>query len=204
MTTSLATQFDPTSAANDLHSVSPAVAHELASCGSDFNGGCDEGQPACEIRHVQPGEVMTVKNLFRKLHTFNASLDPRFALSETWETHFDAVLQQALLRDDEWLCLIASDRDTSRPAGFVLAAVHRDSGMWHYHEWVEVEALYVEHDCRGRGLAEMLLDRACAWAEGIGQSVVQLFVTASNERAIRFYRREGFGQSQAIMRKVLA
>jgi ribosomal protein S18 acetylase RimI-like enzyme len=29
-------------------------------------------------------------------------------------------------------------------------------------------------------------------------------VTASNERAIRFYRREGFGQTQAIMRKELS
>ena len=31
----------------------------------------------------------------------------------------------------------------------------------------------------------MLLAEACDWAEGIGQSVVQLSVTASNERAIR-------------------
>jgi ribosomal protein S18 acetylase RimI-like enzyme len=29
----------------------------------------------------------------------------------------------------------------------------------------------------------------------MGQSVVQRYVTASNERAIRFYRREGFGQT---------
>ena len=204
MTASVASQFDPTGVAVDLQGISLAVTHAATSYGHDLDGRRDENQPACDIRPMQPEDVATVKDLFRKLHMFNASLDPRFALSETWETHFDAVMRQALLCDDEWLCLLASDWDTGLPTGFALAAVHRDSGMWHYSERVEVEALYVEHAWRGRGLAETLLDRACLWAESIGQSVVQLYVTASNERAIRFYRHEGFGQTQAIMRKVLA
>lgn len=51
---------------------------------------------------------------------------------------------------------------------------------------------------------EPLLTHACEWAESVGQSTVQLYVITSNERAIRFYRREGFGETQAIMRKVLA
>jgi ribosomal protein S18 acetylase RimI-like enzyme len=37
----------------------------------------------------------------------------------------------------------------------------------------------------------------------LGQPVVQLYVTASNERALRFYQREGFHQAQAILRRVL-
>jgi ribosomal protein S18 acetylase RimI-like enzyme len=155
------------------------------------------------VRRMRPEDVAAVKIMFRALHTFNASLDPRFALSDAWESHFDATMRQAL-RSDATLCLIARATDTDQPHGFALAAVHRDSGMWHYHEWVEVEALYVDGACRGSGLAETLLDRVCEWADGIGQSVVQLYVTASNERAIRFYRREGFGQTQAIMRKELS
>lgn len=186
----------------DRHAV-PHDRHHVRTSG-------DDGL-AWVIRQAQPADVATIKDQFRKLHTFNASLDPRFALSAAWETHFDAVMQQ-VLRGDEWLCLIAcetgsemsTDMSADRPCGFVLAAVHRDSGMWYYHEWVEVEALYVEHAWRGSGLAEALLAQACAWATSIGHSVVQLYVTASNERAIRFYQHAGFGQTQAIMRKVLA
>ena len=155
------------------------------------------------IRRMRPADVSAIKALFRNLHAFNASLDPRFALSDEWEPHFDAAMQQALCGEGS-LCLIACETGTNRLQGFALAAVHRDSGMWRCREWVEVEALYVEDAWRGRGLAEALLDGACDWAEGIGQAVVQLYVTASNERAIRFYRHEGFGESQAIMRKVLA
>lgn len=152
------------------------------------------------ICRAQPTDAAAVKALFGRLHAFNAALDPRFALSEEWETHFDTVIHEAL-RGDEALCLIARESESRLPCGFALAAVHRDSGMWRYREWVEIEALYVEESWRGRGLAETLLSRTCEWADSVGQPVVQLYVTASNERAIRFYRNKGFTETQAIMRK---
>lgn len=155
------------------------------------------------VREAQSSDIAAVRVMFLQLHAFNSALDSRFALSAEWEAHFDTMLQQAL-HDTGSLCLIAREPGTARPCGLALAAVHRDSGMWRYREWVEVEALYVDDAWRGCGLADALLERACDWAESIGQPVVQLYVTASNERAINFYRREGFSQSQAIMRRVLA
>jgi ribosomal protein S18 acetylase RimI-like enzyme len=154
------------------------------------------------IRPLQHADVAALKVLFRKLHAFNAALDPQFALSENWETYFDTVIEEAL--EGKGLCLLAFELGTDGPCGFAMAAVHHDSNMWRVHEWVEVEALYVADSWRGSGLADVLLTRACDWAESVGQSVVQLYVTASNDRAIRFYRHEGFGETQAIMRKVLA
>jgi ribosomal protein S18 acetylase RimI-like enzyme len=147
--------------------------------------------------------VLAVKALFCKLHAFNSALDPRFALAEHWETHFHAAIQQALC-GNEALGLIVCAIGTDQPCGFALAAVHRDAGMWRYHEWVEVEALYVEEAWRGRGLAATLLACACEWAGSVGQRDVQLYVTASNARAIRFYRRQGFCETQVIMRTALA
>ena len=156
-----------------------------------------------EIYPAQHPDVEAVKLLFRKLHAFNAALDPRFALSEMWETRFDAAIERAL-PGDEAICHIAYEASTGKPCGFALAAVHHDSDMWRYHEWVEVEALYVEDAWHGCGVAETLLASVSAWANSQGQAVVQLYVTASNERAIRFYHHEGFQTTQAIMRKILA
>jgi len=161
----------------------------------------DNGQPWA-IRPLQHGDVASVKVLFRQLHAFNAALDPQFALSENWEVYFDTVIEEAL--DGKVLCLLAYEIGTGRPCGFAMAAIHHDSNMWRVNEWVEVEALYVADAWRGSGLADILLTRACDWAESVGQFVVQLYVTASNDRAIRFYQHEGFGETQAIMRKVLA
>jgi GNAT superfamily N-acetyltransferase len=154
------------------------------------------------IRPLQLADVASLKVLFRKLHAFNAALDPQFALSENWETYFNTVIEEAL--EGKVLCLLAYENDTERPCGFAMAAIHHDSNMWRVHEWVEVEALFVADAWRGSGLADVLLTCACDWAESVGQSVVQLYVTASNDRAIRFYQHEGFGETQAIMRKVLA
>jgi GNAT superfamily N-acetyltransferase len=147
--------------------------------------------------------MAAVKVLFGRLHAFNAALDTRFALAAGWETPFEAAMRRALQGQDA-VCFLARDSETNLPCGFVLAAVHHDSDLWQYREWVEVEALYVEDAWHGRGLAEALMGRIYAWAEGVGQLVVQLYVTASNERAIRFYEHAGFQTTQEIMRKVLA
>jgi ribosomal protein S18 acetylase RimI-like enzyme len=78
------------------------------------------------------------------------------------------------------------------------------TGMWRYRERVEVEALCVGGAWRRSGLADALLARACEWAESIGQPALQLYVSATKARAIRFYQREGFRESQTIMRKAVA
>jgi ribosomal protein S18 acetylase RimI-like enzyme len=156
-----------------------------------------------EIHRAQHVDVVDVKELFCKLHRFNAALDPRFTLSDQWEAHFSTAMHRALCADDA-ICFIAREVGGGLPCGFALAALHHDADMWRHHEWVEVEALYVEESWRGSGLAEVLLNRACEWAESIGQFVVQLYVTASNARAIRFYRHCGFRVTQEIMRKALA
>jgi ribosomal protein S18 acetylase RimI-like enzyme len=49
-----------------------------------------------------------------------------------------------------------------------------------------------------------LLGRALGWAAERGLPVVQLYVTASNARALRFYERNGFRPAQAILRAVLS
>jgi GNAT superfamily N-acetyltransferase len=156
-----------------------------------------------EIERAQCVDMDDIKVLFRRLHAFNTALDARFALSQTWEAPFEAAMQRAF-RGEEAVCFIARETRTGRPCAFALAAVHHDSDLWQYREWVEVEALYVDDAWHGCGLANDLLGRTCAWAAGMGQPVVQLYVTASNERAIHFYQHAGFRTTQAIMRKVLA
>ncbi|MFI5273831.1 MAG: GNAT family N-acetyltransferase [Ktedonobacterales bacterium] len=180
----IATSIFAESAATGLHVAQPA-------------------NPGWELKRAQCADLSAVKVLFRRLHVFNTGLDARFALSQEWEAPFEAAMQRAL-RGDEAICFIARETQTGLPCAFALAAIHHDSDLWRFREWVEVEALFVDDTWHGCGLAEDLLGRTCAWAEGVGQPVVQLYVTASNERAIRFYQHAGFHTTQEIMRKVLA
>jgi ribosomal protein S18 acetylase RimI-like enzyme len=57
---------------------------------------------------------------------------------------------------------------------------------------VYVMSLAVVPEHRGRGIGARLLDRVSEEAREKGMQAVALDVAADNERAIRFYRREGF------------
>ena len=155
---------------------------------------------ALQIVPAQRTDADTIVALFGALHSYNASLDAHFALSDDWEPllrrEFRATWQQG---DRLWLLV----KQAKRAVGLLIAAVHTDSPMFRHRRWVEVEALYVVSGYRGMGIAQRLLNRAYQWAAAQELSRVQLYVTASNEHAQSVYIDQGFIVTQAIMRKSL-
>ncbi len=80
-----------------------------------------------------------------------------------------------------------------RVVGFVHAA-RKDDGT------VELEAIYTAPDTFGTGLGQQLIDQAIAYANGAEMS---LSVVSYNDRAIRFYEKNGFciiPESEAMYR----
>ena len=141
-----------------------------------------------------------VVTLFGALHAYNASLDSHFALSDEWESLLRGQFRETWHDPDKLWLLV---KDGERAVGLLIAGIHTDSPMFRYRRWVEVEAVYVAPSHRGMGLADRLLERAYSWAEAQGLARVQLYVTASNERAQSVYSEQGFTITQAIMRKSL-
>jgi GNAT superfamily N-acetyltransferase len=141
-----------------------------------------------------------VIRLFGALHEHNATLDSRFALAEDWQ-HLvrDYLRQSARSEDSIWLLA----RDGDRAIGFVLVEVHTDSPLYRHRRWAEIVGLYVEPTFRGANISRRLMEHAYAWAMEHHLSVMQLYVTASNHTARRFYARQGFATSQVIMRRLL-
>lgn len=69
------------------------------------------------------------------------------------------------------------------------------------HYWW-VQSLFVVPEHRGRGLVELLLDHVAAAAADAGALDLRLYAHASNERALRVYRRCGFEAAPyVIMRR---
>ncbi|MBX3084916.1 MAG: GNAT family N-acetyltransferase [Anaerolineae bacterium] len=150
---------------------------------------------------AQLEDCETVIALFGALHHYNSSLDPHFALSDEWESllrhDFCKTYQQP---EKQWLLVKVG----SQTVGLLIAAIHTDSPLFRHRQWVEVEALYVAPTHRGQGVAHELLNQAYAWAASKGLRRVQLYVTATNERARSVYTEQGFAITQAIMRKTLS
>lgn len=149
------------------------------------------------IRAATKEDTWAVQRLFKALHDLNTSLDPRFALADNWERYLGEHLKR------EWegarsLTLIAWDAD--RPIGLLMLAGYSDSPLFHYRHWAEILALYIDPEIRGGMLASRFVKTAKKWAADHGYGRIQLYVTATNDRAKRFYEKAGFEPVQEIWR----
>lgn len=57
---------------------------------------------------------------------------------------------------------------------------------------VELVAMFVRPQARGRGVGEALIDAVIGWARRKGAACVHLWVTETNSHARRLYERRGF------------
>jgi len=149
------------------------------------------------IHRAASEDDWAVQHLFAALHTFNATLDARFALAEGWQ----AVLNEHLLHSrahDHSLTLLAWLDD--EPVGLLMMDGHTDSPLFRHRHWAELVALYVAPSQRGNGLAERMVAAGSAWAHEHGYERVQLYVTRTNVGAQSFYERRGFKPVQEIWR----
>jgi GNAT superfamily N-acetyltransferase len=177
-----------TGAGPGAHLGTPAAVGELAGPGS-------------HIRRAGRADFEAVARLFGELHRGNAELDDRFALGDGWRE----ILSNHFLRTHDQpgaLWVLAWDRD--EPVGLLIVEAHHDSELFRHRSWAELVALYVSSGHRGGGLAAGLMARAQAWAASRGFDRLQLYVTADNERARRFYSRSGLTPVQEVWRIALA
>lgn len=149
------------------------------------------------IRAATAEDTWAVRKLFKGLHDFNASLDARFSLAEGWERYLDEHLKR------EWngarsLTLIAWEGE--RPIGLLMLAGYSDSPLFQYRHWAEILALFIDPEVRGGMLALRFVRMAKSWAKDHGYERIQLYVTATNERAKRFYEKCQFEPVQEIWR----
>lgn len=57
---------------------------------------------------------------------------------------------------------------------------------------LDLVGMFVEPEARGREVGASLVQSIAAWAQGRGATQLHLWVTATNEPALRLYRRVGF------------
>lgn len=152
---------------------------------------------AITLRPAQDGDFWAVAQLFGALHAFNADLDRRFRLADGWEERLHAhFIQTHTAPGALWLLAWAG----AEPVGLLLMEAHTDSPLFAERQWAELVALYVKPAQRGSDLGRRLVAGGKAWAAANGFDRLQLYVSAGNEPAKRFYARCGLRPTQEIWR----
>ena len=153
--------------------------------------------PKLDIR-LEPAQLeqfSAIATLFEKLHSFNTSLNEKFALAPNWRVilyeHFSQTYQS-----DSALWLLAWKEN--QPVGLLILQAQASSPLFPHSQSIGLTELYIEAEFYGTGLAQQLMQAAKTWAESHGASYMSLYVTIQNDRARTFYRRCGWHPAQEI------
>jgi GNAT superfamily N-acetyltransferase len=132
--------------------------------------------------------------LWRALYEHHASVAEGVgglnSFEESWRRR-RAQYEQWLAGDDH--ALLVADRE-GRLVGYAMLSVSPPPATWDFgRAVVEIETLSVLAGERGRGVGEALMRGAEEWARGRGADTLTVGLLHTNEGALRFYEREGFG-----------
>lgn len=128
-----------------------------------------------------------LQNLNNEVYLSDSEFDEDLDLSRPFSEGGENYLKK-LANGEYGKCYIAYADD--KPAGYIamsqLKFDHRKS------RYVEIENMGVSPKYRSQGIGKMLVDEAKKWAKELG--INKMFVVAyyNNQKAVKFYKREGF------------
>jgi diamine N-acetyltransferase len=142
------------------------------------------------LRSAGPQDVEIYRAAADRFFRDTYGHDPHHAkvMDQHCVDNFGADIISAQLSDPDVFALIAELG--SAPVG--LAQWHIDGDA------IELERLYVDRACHGTGLGKALLAEVVADATRRGKLSLYLGVWDRNERAIAFYRRQGFAVTGTV------
>ena len=154
-----------------------------------------------EIRILTPADYLPFLALMEKEEALHAQARPDWFVARKGEACFPREAYDSWMGSAEGLLLGAFE--DGRMIGASKAALWTESGMVPGIRWVCLDNIYVEEDCRRRGVAKALYARTEAWARETGAVRMELHVWEFNHRAMAAYHSWGFGPRRHVLEKML-
>jgi GNAT superfamily N-acetyltransferase len=149
------------------------------------------------VREAGAGDVQAVRGLVGRLAASHIAADAKryTALETAWGAYVRALEGGESGRSLLWL---VAERDGGVIGYLMAERVEADDLAWS-PEHVCVHDLMVDEAVRGAGAGRALMDRAAAWARGMGVRQMRLFTDARNQAAREAFARLGFRASMVEM-----
>jgi len=134
--------------------------------------------------------------LWKSLQEHHLSVDPGLpgipplSADDSWPRRRAKYVEW--LRHPDAFVLLAEE--VARPVGYALVSIHDPADDTHVtgERWAELQTLSIEPARRGAGLGTRMMERVYEELRAMQIEELAIGVIASNERAMRFYERQGF------------
>lgn len=136
-----------------------------------------------DLEALRTLSITTYEQTFAAVNTeenMRAYLEDAFATDKLLRELHDANSEFVLLEDD------------GRPAGYLKINEEPSQTEINDKTSLEIQRIYVDSEARGKGLGTRLMQYAIDTAKERGKRYVWLGVWEHNDKAIRFYTRNGF------------
>ena len=146
-------------------------------------------------RKAKEEDLSTIQDLCNTLGEQSYSFDKD--LSTTWASHEEGIkYYKERLSGEKGICFVA-EKD-GEIVGFASCTIHHPDG-WRLVKRIEVDNLFIREHHRGEGIGKLLIDEIKTWGKEIDIQRVFLTAFSQNEKAIKFYKREGFHAYETIL-----
>jgi ribosomal protein S18 acetylase RimI-like enzyme len=148
------------------------------------------------IRRASTSDILILCDLYTKFYKHNSSQQPEFCLPAVETGGYP----NGVICGNTGVIFVAED--DSRLCGFIHAEIDNTPPYPSVaqHRFVSVVDLYVEPDCRRRGIATELVNSVKTWAKQSGAEYLELFVLNENAEGLEFYKKQRFEIATLTMR----
>lgn len=143
----------------------------------------------CEINDVEILSEFAKQNFYNAFAHMNTKEDMDAYLAEAFNK---AKLSEQLCDTNFKIYFLYCD---SQLAGYLKLNEAPSQTDINDADSLEIERIYVAQEYQGNGLGQYLMDSAVRFANDSNKKYVWLSVWQKNEKAIRFYRKNGFYES---------
>jgi GNAT superfamily N-acetyltransferase len=142
-----------------------------------------------DIKKAQPDDWQIIQELNNQLFMSEVKHDEDlvsdYAFGENGINYY-----KKLANGEHGNCVIAYDNN--KPIGYI--AMSLKNFGYRKSIYVEVENMAVDSNYRSQGVGHMLIEEAKKWAKFKGATKLYVEAYFKNEKALKFYKREGFSE----------
>lgn len=146
-------------------------------------------------------DIATITNFNKKLcvkenKEFDSTINSDFSTTELGIKYFTKNI-----KSEDGLVLIALENET--PIGYLVAEINEVNDYRNIEKISELDNMWVDDEYRSTGVGKELIKLYENWSRDKGVLRTRVIASSKNNRAIDFYKREGFQEYDLILEKDL-